>query len=254
MISSMPMLVGRASSQGTSELLRTTLSNQVAQHILEQAVADGLRPGNMLRSESQLAIDFKVSRPVVREALHLLAGQSAIEIINGKGAILRPPSDVQLQLYFNYAISIGQVQFHEIMEARKPIEVQSATLAAQRRTHEQIEKMEALIAKMKSQVHNADAYVDLDLELHLLIAEAAQNSIIAHLIHAIRSTLNTTVHESLYKRRNRQQLEWVHSVHEDLVQAIVLGNADAAGRAMHMHFDEALTFLNRQAGNIRRKP
>jgi len=77
--------------------------------------------------------------------------------------------------------------------------------------------------------------------------------VLAHLIRAIRSTLNTTVHESLYKRRNRQQLEWVHSVHDDLVRAIVLGNADAAGRAMQMHFDEALTFLNRQAGQIKRK-
>lgn len=237
----------------STELSRTPLSEQVGRHILEQAAADGLRPGNILRSEAQLSADFKVSRPIVREALRWLAGQGAIEIVNGKGAILCPPSAAQLQLYFSYAITIGQVQFHEIMEARKPIEVQSAVLAAQRRTDHHIEAMESLLGRMKTHLHNTDTYVDLDLELHLLIADAAQNMVLAHLIRAIRSTLNTTVHESLYKRRNRQQLEWVHSVHDDLVRAIVLGNADAAGRAMQMHFDEALTFLNRQAGQIKRK-
>ena len=93
--------------------------------------------------------------------------------------------------------------------------------------------------------HNSDAYVDLDVELHTHIAEASHNIVVQHLISAIRRTLNVAVHESLYRRRTRQQLLRVHELHESIIGEIRQGNAEGAGRAMQIHFDEALAFLYR---------
>jgi DNA-binding FadR family transcriptional regulator len=229
-----------------------TLTEQIANDILAKAAQMHLKPGDKLHSEAELGIAFHASRSAIREALKLLAGRGVIQIINGKGAILRPPNEHQLQLYFDHSLKIGRTPFHEIMEARKPIEIQSAMLAAERRTRTHIEHLEALIKQMRAQLHNTDRYVDLDLELHLLIAHAGQNSVVNHLIRAIRGALNTRVHDSLYKRRNRQQLEIVQTLHEDIVYEIVAGHPDRAGQAMRLHFDEALTFLNRQAGETRK--
>ena len=138
------------------------------------------------------------------------------------------------------------------MEARKPIEMQSARLAAQRRTPEQLEAMQDIIRRMRRNIATADAYVDLDHELHALIADATRNTIIMHLVHSLRGALNTLTHTTLYRRRNRQQLERVHLLHETIVSEIGYQNADAAGRAMDMHFSEALSFLIQRQESPRR--
>jgi DNA-binding FadR family transcriptional regulator len=59
-------------------------------------------------------------------------------------------------------------------------------------------------------------------------------------------------HNTLYRRRNRQQLERVHLLHESIVNEIGYGNAEAAGRAMDIHFGEALQFLIARQEGVRR--
>jgi GntR family transcriptional repressor for pyruvate dehydrogenase complex len=222
---------------------RSPLPRQIAEQIIAQLTQYGMQPGALLPAESKLAEQFQVSRPIVREALKQLAGQGFVEVVNGRGTLVKALDDAQLRAYFTHAVTIQRVPFRELMEARKPIEVQSARLAAQRRTPDQLEAMEHIIRLMRRSISSADAYVDLDQELHVLIAEASGNRVIAHLIHSLRGALNELTHNSLYRRRNRQQLERVHLLHETIVSEIGDQNAEAAGRAMDVHFSEALAFL-----------
>jgi DNA-binding FadR family transcriptional regulator len=225
------------------------LPDRIAAQIMAQLTEHRAKPGDLLPAESKLAEQFQVSRPMVREALKRLAGQGAVQVINGRGTLVRSLDEAQLRAYFTHAISIERLPFREIMEARKPIEVQSARLAAQRRTPDQLEAMQEVIRKMRRNLSNADAYVDLDHELHRLIAEASGNTIILHLIGSLRGALNDLTHNTLYRRRNRQQLERVHVLHEAIVNAIGYRNPEAASQAMDVHFSEALSFLiQRQEG------
>jgi DNA-binding FadR family transcriptional regulator len=231
---------------------RTPLPGQLAGHIVSQLMQSGARPGELLPSEGKLTAQFHVSRPIVREALKQLQGQGLVEVVNGRGTLVRPLHESQLRAYFTHAIAIQRVPFRELMEARRPIEVQSARLAAQRRTPDQFEAMERIISRMRRNIGNADLYVDLDQELHTLIAEASGNIVIAHLIHALRGALNDLTHNTLYRRRNRQQLERVHMLHETIVSEIGYRNAEAASRAMDVHFSEALAFLIQRQESPRR--
>jgi DNA-binding FadR family transcriptional regulator len=165
---------------------------------------------------------------------------------------VRALDEAQLRAYFTHAVTIERLPFREIMEARKPIEVQSARLAASRRTPDQLEAMQDVVRKMRRNLSNADAYVDLDHELHRQIAEASGNVIIMHLIGSLRGALNDLTHNTLYRRRNRQQLERVHVLHEAIVNAIGYRNADAAGQAMDVHFSEALSFLIQRQEGVRK--
>jgi len=232
-----------------------SLPAQVADRIMAELIQRELQPGEFLPSEARLADRFQVSRPAVREAIKRLEGQGLLEVINGRGSLVQPLSERQLQSYFAHAVAVQRVPFRELMEARKPIEIQSARLAAQRRTPDQLEAMQDIVQRMRRSIANADAYVDLDHDLHALIADASGNVIIAHLVRSFRGALNDLTHESLYRRRNRQQLERVHALHEALVTEIGYRNPDAAGHAMDVHFSEALAFLvQRQEGMRRDKP
>jgi DNA-binding FadR family transcriptional regulator len=228
------------------------LPDQIAGQILAQLTQHGARPGDLLPSEAKISAQFQVSRPMVREALKQLAGQGVVEVVNGRGTLVRALDEAQLRAYFTHAVTIERLPFREIMEARKPIEVQSARLAASRRTPDQLEAMQDVVRKMRRNLSNADAYVDLDHELHRQIAEASGNVIIMHLIGSLRGALNDLTHNTLYRRRNRQQLERVHVLHEAIVNAIGYRNADAAGQAMDVHFSEALSFLIQRQEGVRK--
>ncbi len=228
-------------------LSRTTLPEQVAKSILERVARDNMKAGDLLPAEAKLAAEFTVSRPAIREALKWLAGQGYVEIVNGRGTMLRAADGMQVAHYFQHAMTIARVPFSDMMEARKPLEVQSAALAAKRRSALQILQLQDIIQRMRYELskNNSDAYVDLDLELHEAVAAATHNPVIIHLIHAIRTALNESTHNSLYRRRTRQQLERVHELHESIVDDIRRGDGDAASRHMQIHFDEALAFLYR---------
>jgi len=246
---------GRPMKTTSSAQEHASLAAQVADRIVAELIQRELRPGEFLPSEAKLADRFQVSRPAIREAIKRLEGQGLLEVINGRGSLVRPLGEQQLHAYFTHAIAVQRVPFRELMEARKPIEIQSARLAAQRRTPDQLEAMQDIMQRMRRNIANADAYVDLDHNLHALIAEASGNVIVAHLVRAFRGALNDLTHESLYRRRNRQQLERVHALHEAIVTEIGYRNPDAAAHAMDVHFSEALAFLvQRQEGMRRDKP
>ncbi|PJF48677.1 MAG: hypothetical protein CUN48_02155 [Candidatus Thermofonsia Clade 3 bacterium] len=233
----------------------SALPARLADHILSELIQRGAGPGAFLPSEGELVNRFQVSRPVIREAIKQLEGRGLIEVINGRGARIRPLGEQQLRAYFTHAIALQRVPFRELMEARKPIEIQSARLAAQRRTPDQLDALQDIIRRMRRNIGNADAYVDLDHDLHALIADASGNLIIAHLVRSLRGALNDLTHETLYRRRNRQQLERVHALHESIVTEIGYRNPDGAGHAMDIHFSEALSFLiQRREGGAARSP
>lgn len=224
-------------------MFATSIPNEISELILADLIQTGAKPGFLLPSEAKLAEKFNVSRSALREALKQMAGQGYVEVVNGRGTLVRPLDDTQLTAYFTHAIALQGVPFHMLMEARKPIEVHSARLAAARYNAEQLAALNQIIRKMQRNLSNADEYVNLDRELHVQIAAASGNTLIAHFIQSLRGTLNDKTRNLLYGRRNRQQLERVHQLHEIIVSEIAARNSEAAARAMEIHFSEALAFL-----------
>jgi DNA-binding FadR family transcriptional regulator len=224
-------------------LTRETLSDQIAKQLLDYIASENLEPGSLLPSEIKLADDFRVSRSVVREALRSMAAQGAIEVLSGKGAVVRPVDDKLLRIFFRRAIDIGHGSNPELMEIRKPLEVQSAMLAAQRRLPEEAASILSVVAEMRARLGNLEATAQLDVEFHLLVAAAAHNQLLYHLINSIRVSLREVVREGLHRQNRPEQLERIQVVHETIAQAIERGNCALAAEYMTIHFDEAMAAL-----------
>ena len=81
---------------------------------------------------------------------------------------------------------------------------------------------------------------ELDVEFHLLIAEAAQNSLLYYLVSGIRDAFRDVVREGLRHRLNSGERKLVQIAHEQIVQKIAAEDADGVAEAMAFHFDDAL--------------
>ena len=230
-----------------TQLNRETLASQVTQRLLTHVAAERLPPGTQLPSENQLAEMFGVSRPVIREALRLLAGQGVVEILNGKGAVIKPVTGEALELFFARSMQLEAAAVTEVMEVRRPLEVQSARLAAERRGDEELEAMKHTLAAMRRSLSNLVAYTALDVKLHIQIAQAARNNVLFHMIQSIRTAAAAVVKQGLQKQSKDVELEQVQVLHEAIVEAIRRSDPDEAGRAMEDHFDTALTALIHKA-------
>src|SRR5262245_60167362 len=102
-----------------TKLRRETLAEQVSQNLVEYIQTQGLKPGDALPSEARLPVDFGVSRPIIREALKSLAGKGVIEIVNGRGAIVKPIDSETLSEFFERAMHENDNTIIELMEVRK---------------------------------------------------------------------------------------------------------------------------------------
>ena len=205
--------------------------------------AQDLKPGKVLPPETQLAANLGVSRPIIREALKSLSGQGIIEVVSGKGAVVKALDGQVLEVFFRRAMQIEREAIIDLMEARKGIEVQAAGLAARRRTPEELAQLAEIAATMRSHLHVPDVYVEADVAFHRLIASMAHNALIYHLVGAIRAAIKDTLRESLLRPQVDEQLERVQAGHEDILTALEQGDAEGAQRAMAVHFGDAVMSL-----------
>lgn len=226
-----------------TKLHRTTLTELAVGSLMNYIETTCLKPGEALPSEAKLAVELGVSRQVIREAIKSLEGQGIITMINGKGAIIKPIDASPLQIFFQRAVQIDTKAILELMEVRRGIEVQSATLAAERRTPEELARLAEIVAQMGHHLGELDTYIELDATLHLQIAAATHNSMLYHLVESLHGSARESMREGLLHRHTQEELERVQQLHEALLRELENGNVEGAARAMAMHFDDAVTAL-----------
>ncbi len=225
-------------------ITRATLSGQVAEAIVDFIAEANLSPGESLPSEVRLAEQMGVSRPIIREALKSLAALDIIEIVNGRGAIVKPLDGQLLHHFFRRAVIMRPKSLVELMEVRKALEVQSATLAAARRTPEELVTMRQTVGAMAGVVHIPQAFADLDVAFHLQIAAASRNDMLYYLIQSIRESLKETILEGLRRSVKEEQFQAAVQIHHVLLEQLEKGDVAGATHYMIVHFDQAIaTFL-----------
>lgn len=174
---------------------RATLSQQVLDNIVNLLMSGQLKPGDRLPSELELMEQFAVSRPVLRESLSAL---ETLEIVTRKprdGTIINnkiSSSPFKAML----ALSINDVP--AIIEARMVLELGLVTMACEKITDEELEKLKRTIDLIEEKRDTDYGY--LDQEFHRIIAEAAENPVVEGMIVALLIAHKKT--DSLIPRRD----------------------------------------------------
>ena len=238
-------------------LERQTLSDQLTKRLTELITTQGLKSGDELPSEGELSARFGVSRAVTREALRALQERGIVAIANGKRATIKPLTSEPLRNFFGWAVSFERQSLVELLEVRRGLEIQSATLAAQRRTTEDVAGLRDTLARLAAAVHDATIYTGLDATLHQQIAAAARNEMLQHLIASLHEPFMQQLIASLHGRgdeaplrerdhgSDRLWLQALNTEHERIVDAIARGDAEAATATIAAHLESARMVIAR---------
>jgi GntR family transcriptional repressor for pyruvate dehydrogenase complex len=226
---------------------KQTLVEQTVDRVHALILNQQLQPGDSLPSEMRLAETLGVSRPVVREALRILAGRGMITIANGRNPIINPVNATALVQFFERATQLNAVTVIELLEVRRGIEVQCIALAAERRTPAHIQLLQQQIRKLDDARYDLALYSELDAQLHRIFALASQNQMLAYLVESLGDALRQTSLTGLLRRRNRRELDEVHRSHHALIEAVITQNTAVAVHLMAEHVDGAIAAIRRSS-------
>lgn len=165
---------------------------------IEEAIIDGtFSAGSQLPSEQQLADQFGVSRNVVREAFKFLKERGLIEILNGSGAYVCPPSsEATSNALGRYIRLIGAGEsVAALYEARRMLEGSNARLAAERATDEDLARLADCLQRMQQHAGSMEKWSQADLEFHRGVAKATHNPFLILLLEPLVDQLRGVIAE-----------------------------------------------------------
>jgi GntR family transcriptional repressor for pyruvate dehydrogenase complex len=169
---------------------RRRLHEDVAEQ-LRDAILDGrFRAGAKLPPERELALEFRVNRTSVREAIKVLEGLGLVTVRQGDGATVRPLVEGHLELLGPMIFHAGRIDFAligEMVEVMRPLLLEMGRLAIERC------QPDDLIAIRRFRDVAADERRDRDdrfaaiHELFVLLADMSRNRVWQMLARRLRA-------------------------------------------------------------------
>jgi len=205
----------------------------IIDRIHSMIAAGEIKPGEKLPPERKLAERFSVSRSHLRQAFQALAERGVIESRQGDGTYLLtnmeggPSVDTILE-----AISAQGDMLHEIIEFRRMIEPQIASLAAQRIDTATLNRLKVVACDQQRRLLGGREATDLDASFHQILAESTKNRVIGRVMATIQSIINESRSEWLQgPDRQSTSVEG----HLRIIDALEAGDAERASAAMQRH-------------------
>lgn len=208
---------------------------------LEALILEGaLRSGDRLPAERDLAKRLDVSRPVLRDALKRLEAAGLVVGRQGEGTFVADLVAPAFAPPLAGLLARDGRAGRDVLEFRRAFEGWAAETAAARATADDRAMLSRLVAAMGEAHAAADGRreAELDVELHMTIAEATHNVVALHVGHALYRLLvdGVFVNRPKLHRMPRARDELL-SQHTALAEAILAGDAAAARARAEAHVD-----------------
>lgn len=224
---------------GQTTVAVAAMSRQsLAAYLEEQILAGAMPAGSKLPSERELTERFGVSRPIVREALRMLAERGLVEIRPGRGSFVRGARATDAAGVLDAFYRRSQATPRDLVEARTMLECTAAALAAERATVGDLEQVDAALARFDRAASVVER-ARYDLVFHLAIARAAHNPVIETMFGSIAAL---TVELMLRSLSDRAVTDASVPYHAEIRDAIDGRDPDRARRAMAEHLAVASRF------------
>lgn len=219
--------------------IRQPKLSDVIEQRLEHLIFEGtLRPGEKLPPERELAKQFDVSRPSVREAIQTLEAKGLLSRRQGGGTF------VQKQMWQSFSDPLTELLAGnpesqlDLLETRHALEGIAAYYAALRGTEEDLERIRQSYELIKSAQKSGDLSAESDavLQYQLIVTEAAHNVVLLHLLRCMIPMLEQNIRQNFEFLYTRKEMYNAVSEHrEQIFSAIVAREPEKAREASHRH-------------------
>ena len=215
------------------------LYRQIAEQLRSLISGGEFTPGTRLPAERDLAKQLGVSRPSVREALIALEVEGWVEVRTGSGVYVlergkgkRNGSHVTVP-----ATEWGPL---ELIRARRVIEGEIASLAAQQAKRKDIAAIRAAIDFMQDDADKGVQPLEGDRAFHTAIAQASGNGVLVETVQTFWDARRGPLFERLGDYFETVP-SWRKAIaeHEIVLEAIRAHDGEAARAAMQQHMDKS---------------
>lgn len=221
------------------EPLQVTSLKEACVTRLEGLILSGeLKAGERLPSERDFASRLGVSRPVLHEALVDLASKGLVTIHPRRGVLVNDfrtsgsCAILSSLLNFNNG-NLDPVFTDSLLAMRVLVETETARLAARHATTQQVENLEALIAKEAAcDRSDSETRTRLDFEFHLAIAMASGNLVYPLILNSFKNVYTRFTGAFFTHSSGSVVMDEVLAFHQRLKTAILEHQPDTAAEVM----------------------
>jgi DNA-binding FadR family transcriptional regulator len=235
---------GHAQPYGFSPHPVTRPRAQVEEQIREAILLGQFAQGEKLPPETELAQQFGVSRPTVREALGSLVSAGLIRKVPGVagGSFVNTVTPDSLAASISESMStvmrLGALHVRELTQVRRVLEVPAARMAAENRTDQQVEQLWSIVQRQRTTTIDDPDIPAYDLAFHTTVGHASGNRLLAALV----SALHDATHPAQYLEVTPAVAKKTVRQHMDIVRALETGRPDEAQQAMDDHLAYVLQY------------
>jgi len=176
-------------------LQKAHLYEQVAD-LLEQQILSNHEDGRRLPSEQQLAAQYQVSRPIIRESLKLLKERGLIDSKTGSGAYATRPEAQNIADVVYRIIKMDRIDYVSVFDMRTILETEAACRAARYVTDSELEKMKNLLEQLKKPQLSPEERSEYDFSFHYLISKSSRNPLLAVMTEAISAVCREIIRKA----------------------------------------------------------
>lgn len=213
-------------------LVPETASDSAVRFLRAMIFAGELGPGDKLPPERDLGARLGISRMTLRLALKALESTGYIVTTRGSRGGSRVTDAASLARCWNQWMRQHADELDDIFEYRMTVETRLASLAAERRTDEDLELMERAVASERRPQDWASLF-RTDIDIHRSIARAARSPRLERAMLAARGELFIPVDLDRLEDREHQ----VHDSHDAILTAIRNRDPMVAAAEMRRHIN-----------------
>lgn len=206
---------------------RKSLSRQVMESIEDLILEQGLKPGDVLPTETQISETLQVSKSSVREAVKMLEALGVVEIRRGLCTAISSNPELG---YLNVMLShlyLNSGNEDELQIFRRTVESAYTTLAIDMATEQDMENIRTALESFRQKKLAGELTADDDLAFHSQILQATHNTFMIGLGGALNELFRKSIGISI--RRNP---EIALKDHENICAAMLSRNKEAAAAAI----------------------
>jgi GntR family transcriptional repressor for pyruvate dehydrogenase complex len=226
---------------------KTLMPLNVMKQVLKAIRDQKLNPGDRLPPERELAVNFDVSRPILREGIGALSFLGILEKKWGSGYVVsKDPTRSIISNSFKYIVISKEKEIRDVFEARKAIECELICLAATRRQPEHLQMLEQSIEELKAEPKTSPKRVQTDYEFHRTIGEASDSRILQSLQLALREKIIDTLQIGAFYPDAADAIEKAHSAMFTAIKNSYVNKArelmaDHLELSLHRHMERLKT-------------
>ncbi|WP_042147325.1 MULTISPECIES: pyruvate dehydrogenase complex transcriptional repressor PdhR [unclassified Pseudoalteromonas] len=236
--------------------IKTAKLSDIILEQLENMILEGsLAPGQKLPPERELAKQFEVSRPSLREAIQKLEVKGLVYRRQGGGTYIKNQLEEGMTDPLFELISKHPESQFDLLEFRHALEGISAYYAALRGTDTDYEEVKLSFNQIEKAI-DLEAKAKAINEFHFAVAEASHNVVLLHLIRGMSSLLEQSILENLTVLVEKDSVKAQLAEHrKTLFNAVIEGQPVQAREASNAHLafiEEALLKAGKENSRIKR--